>query len=350
MENVKVIAWEFLLKLGFENLPVNAMTINGKTEDIRIASYAEAQDYITNMEYEQYTQKYNGFAAYEKNIVRIFYDDALTSAERNFTICHELGHYALGHTSSNHILGKSKNEAVQNEQEEEADAFAYAFLSPAPILLAININAPAEISRLTGLSAQRADKAVLHVIKEKNIQHTAIEGMLIERFHTFIECNQKYALACQQNSYNSISCIKEPALRTKNIKKLLLSFIICILLCTFLTLALHLKNNTAWLNSIQTAASIPLQEPIQKPVIASFDKTTVSMPEKAQTPLADETIPGDTTTDNSTAVYISTHGQAYHLADCQYIKNKTNVISLTIEEVQTMGLRKCKVCWKDSSN
>ena len=47
--------------------------------------------------------------------------------------------------------------------------------------------------------------------------------------------------------------------------------------------------------------------------------------------------------DNST-YYITSSGTHYHRTGCQYIKYKTNVISITFDEVKTLNLEPCEEC------
>lgn len=42
--------------------------------------------------------------------------------------------------------------------------------------------------------------------------------------------------------------------------------------------------------------------------------------------------------------YITSSGIHYHKVNCQYIKNKTNIISITLEEANSLNLKPCKEC------
>lgn len=48
-----------------------------------------------------------------------------------------------------------------------------------------------------------------------------------------------------------------------------------------------------------------------------------------------------------TTVYITNSGKKYHLPECRYIKNKTNVIECSMSEAINMGYHPCKVCVGD---
>lgn len=51
--------------------------------------------------------------------------------------------------------------------------------------------------------------------------------------------------------------------------------------------------------------------------------------------------------DASLTVYKTKSGDKFHLSDCQYVKNKSNTISLDYQEALNAGLEPCKVCTPD---
>ena len=67
------------------------------------------------------------------------------------------------------------------------------------------------------------------------------------------------------------------------------------------------------------------------------------------------TMPSSTETEiNSNAddtdvemVCVTTSGDKYHLPDCQYVRDKTNITTLTLDEAINMGYEPCKVCIGD---
>lgn len=49
---------------------------------------------------------------------------------------------------------------------------------------------------------------------------------------------------------------------------------------------------------------------------------------------------------NSDELYVTASGTKYHIKGCQYIKDKTNLISITIEEAEKLSISPCKRCIK----
>lgn len=49
----------------------------------------------------------------------------------------------------------------------------------------------------------------------------------------------------------------------------------------------------------------------------------------------------------STLVYKTKYSNKIHLPDCQYVKNKSNTVSLDYEEALNAELESCKVCKPD---
>ncbi len=54
--------------------------------------------------------------------------------------------------------------------------------------------------------------------------------------------------------------------------------------------------------------------------------------------------------DPNTIVYIASAGQKFHKAGCMYIKDKSNVIELTLEEAQALKKEPCSKCFGDGSS
>lgn len=44
------------------------------------------------------------------------------------------------------------------------------------------------------------------------------------------------------------------------------------------------------------------------------------------------------------AVYITSHGQKFHLPDCRYVNDRTNITEMTIEKAMDKGYSACSVC------
>lgn len=52
----------------------------------------------------------------------------------------------------------------------------------------------------------------------------------------------------------------------------------------------------------------------------------------------------------TTIVYITHTGKKYHLSGCRYIKDKNNLIEISIEEAEAAGYEPCKVCFERNDN
>ena len=47
-------------------------------------------------------------------------------------------------------------------------------------------------------------------------------------------------------------------------------------------------------------------------------------------------------------VYKSLYGKVYHKnKDCHYIKNKDNILTMTVTEAENIGLKPCSECFND---
>lgn len=52
----------------------------------------------------------------------------------------------------------------------------------------------------------------------------------------------------------------------------------------------------------------------------------------------------------TTIVYVTHTGKKYHLSGCWYIKDKNNLIEISIEEAEAAGYEPCKVCFERNDN
>lgn len=74
-------------------------------------------------------------------------------------------------------------------------------------------------------------------------------------------------------------------------------------------------------------------------------KNTTSIPDPILPPTVTPFIQSELTqADEHTTYYITPTGTKYHLPDCQYVKNNSNIISIT--NPQEQGYLPCKVCLK----
>ena len=52
----------------------------------------------------------------------------------------------------------------------------------------------------------------------------------------------------------------------------------------------------------------------------------------------------------TTIVYVTHTGKKYHLSGCQYIKDKNNLIEISIDEAEAAWYEPCKVCFEQNDN
>lgn len=71
-------------------------------------------------------------------------------------------------------------------------------------------------------------------------------------------------------------------------------------------------------------------------------KNHFSAVEKIEKPNITTTVPLDNNQDD--LFYVSSSGTHYHTSDCQYIKYKTNIIPVSLSEIEKLNLEPCEDC------
>lgn len=74
---------------------------------------------------------------------------------------------------------------------------------------------------------------------------------------------------------------------------------------------------------------------------AGEQKPSYSPPEVTSTPSSPNV------NSHSDLTYVTVHGKKYHKADCQYIKYKTNITELSIEDAESLQLEPCSICFEN---
>lgn len=120
-----------------------------------IFSYSEGERLMEELGVLPY-KNFEGFTVFIDNEYIIFYKDELPYPEKMFVIAHEIGHIVLEHTYCG-VMGKSPDEAMENEQEQEADVFAYQFIAPVCVLKRYGVKTVQDIEKLTVLTGWRAE-------------------------------------------------------------------------------------------------------------------------------------------------------------------------------------------------
>lgn len=315
MENVKAKAWKFLIQHKLTELPQDLLSLNEKDVGFKIVSYEEGKEYIEALELIEYAQMNKGFSINDYGRFTIFYDDNLSYSERNYIIAHEIGHYDLGHTSYNKVLGKSNNKKTENMQEKEADIYSLAFLSPSPILVEMEIHSPSEIARITGLPKSLARKAAIDIINECDIKRTGIELELIDIFHDTIK---KYS----KREYLYKRTINEIATNSEIDIKFIIKSIIWLLGSILIFISSIIFSNAVY---------------SKKSPVYIFSETKF---EEQNFKKMNEYIDN---LEDTNKVYITSSGLKYHIYNCQYIKNR-ECTEVTIEYAKQLNYTPCQVC------
>ena len=148
-------AWDVLLKCGICELPVDLQKVC-KGLGIGLFSYSQGYRIIQKFGLVQYAIGADGFLFQIDDFAIAFYNQQQSKGRRNFTIAHEIGHFALGHANTDGAVRRepgSKNDS----DEIEANSFAAQLLTPACILRALKIDGTYAIASSCGVSLQAAN-------------------------------------------------------------------------------------------------------------------------------------------------------------------------------------------------
>ena len=215
----------------------------------------------------------------------VFIRAGLSANDRRLLLAHELGHIVLGHMSDCSVLGYTPAGLIDEGQEDEANEFALEFLAPTCILSQKRINTPQLISAATLLDDKRSRLVADEVRNHK--KHTDYEAKL---------CNQ----------FNEI--------KEKNIKiRYIVVAIITALILVTATITVNYKSQ----ENIEQTQVIQEATPTSEPQIMDID------------------------------VVVTKSGQKFHTPNCKHIKDKPNLIHMTINEAIQAGYEACEDCKPD---
>ena len=217
----------------------------------------------------------------------IFIRSNLSANDRRLLLAHELGHIVLGHMSDSSVLGYKPGGLIDEGQEDEANEFALEFLAPVCVLSKKHINTPQLISATTLLDDKRSRLVADEVQHHK--KYTEYEEKLCDQFNEIKEKNIK-------------------------IKYIVVAIITAIILITA-TMTTGRKNNQP---NIEQTQVIQEATPTPAPQIMDID------------------------------VVVTKSGQKYHTLGCKHIKDKSNLIHMTINEAIQAGYEACEDCKPDN--
>lgn len=217
----------------------------------------------------------------------VFVRSGLSSNDKRMLLAHELGHIVLGHMSDSSVLGYKPGGLINEGQEDEANEFALEFLAPVCILCKNHISTPQLISETTLLDDKRSNLVADEVRKHK--KYTEYELKLCNQFSTKKEINIK-------------------------IRYVAMAIITALILITA-TMTTDRKNNQP---NIEQTQVIQEATPTSEPQIMDID------------------------------VVVTKSGQKFHTSNCKHIKDKSNLIHMTINEAIQAGYEPCEDCKPDN--
>lgn len=189
-EYIRLQAYEFILLLGINSLPIKLNNLSEQKLGLRIVSYSKAQEVIRLMKFEQLANERKCFTILELKL--ILYSDELSYSERMCAILHEFGHYRLGHKSVGKILGDIDEAGLKRIQEDEADYFMYCVLAPIPILAQYKDLDCFNFIYLTKLPVETGQQLWYEVSLEIEEYNNTVEKQLEARFSESVSTTELY--------------------------------------------------------------------------------------------------------------------------------------------------------------
>lgn len=246
------------------------------------------------------TPLYNSpaFLSIDSNKKRTLYFNSNTRY-CNFYIFHEIAHYLLGH----------ENDSPQNEIE--ADLLACILAAPIE-----NLPSTVKSARdLSSISQLPIDKAEMYWDEIKKNLPKSQKKILISAGIVFIAFLTVICFNCF-NSTRDTNGNNEAKKTT-----------------TYTVAEFRAKN-------FEATSNIP--EPVTEK-LETIEKSETVTEETATTEIDKKSEALDQHEDK---FYITSSGTHYHKADCQYVKNKTNIISVSYKDIDNLKVKPCKKCIK----
>lgn len=292
MSRIEQVAYQYRLNHGIDDFPCNTNNL------IRIV---KLNGCIVKTYKSEEIKKYKLFSKCESNEafttlidkrIYVFYDPDISEEKLTFALAHELGHISCGHYWYEH---------QEDWHEDEADEFAFSFLAPLCYLSMLNIKSSEDISGFTGLERTKCEILYGRLIeyRKKNKSLDATENALIDLL---------------------------PATK-RNVKKIIVDSLVVI-------------------SSIIISALMLISSFSSKALKTDVDIPFASLPEITEEIIEPESNVVSSLESEDTIVYITVTGKKYHLPDCQYINNKSNLTDMYVHEAESYGYKPCSICFK----
>lgn len=286
-------AVQLLISNNISRLPITTQTIEQIltskgwtiiTYDIQNNSHVELTKKIGVYDIAKKEKAFTYYNTDNKKIV--FIRTGLSNNNRRLLLAHELGHIELSHLSEFAVLGYKPFGLIDDEQEDEANEFALEFLAPICVLSKLHMTNIKTISSVTLLDTKQS-RLVYDAVKNHK-KYTEYELQL---------CNQ-------------FSVTK----KEKNLKiRYAVTAIITALILVTATITAKYKSQ----ENIEQTQVIQKATPTSEPQIMDID------------------------------VVVTKSGQKYHTLECKHIKDKSNLVHMTINESIQAGYQPCEDCKPD---
>lgn len=300
----RLFAEKALINAGIKRLPILSKHIQRYLENQgwEFISYnlddEESLKILNRLNLLDHAKHNSGFSYSNGKTRIIFYRNDLSEKEKVIVFAHELGHIKIGHLSSFGALGYDAG-FITKPQEDEANDFAVEFLAPTYVLNQLHVNTISDVQKYTLLDANHCGTALSNVqTKEPNAENNIEVATLFKAY---------------------IKDIHKGKHKQKLLNSLWFATPIAIIILSMTLLAHNALFNKQPDNVYQIPSAI----------------TTTPMPSD----IPETSIPNTTET-----VLVTSTGKKYHLPDCRFVKNKTNIKSLSIEEAIEEGYEPCDVC------
>lgn len=282
-----------LLKHYISRLPITLEELEriAKEKSWILDTYQETSEFLHKANLAEFVKKHKAFTTIFDGYTMILYDGQLPYAEKLQCICHEMGHVVLRHTTERGIVGLCAEPERMLAQEAEADAFAAEMMAPACVMFERGVK---DIQSLIDTNLISDDQAVKHI---RNITHSADsdeERRLCDRLNGPAKLPEKKG--------------KSPSL-TRKYKIMVAAFLAIAAVAIAFPFNVYPKRENTSVTSVSTVSTVTEAE------------------------------------DGENTVYVTVSGEKYHKKGCYHIKNKDNLVELSIEDAEAAGYEPCKDCF-----
>lgn len=339
--SIQKIAWNFILNNDISEFKISLDTITDivKKNGWYINTYNDSSDIMKDLKISNEHKNKKGFTyanlkANNEIEYFIFFQNNLSYGDKIFVILHEIGHIMINHTycrNCGNILGRNSDDGVNVKQELEADMFAFEVLAPSHILEQLDNNTAEEIKNISLLSYDDALKYIteLHKYKHEGEDLSELKNKLSKQY-------KKYMYNIKKNEFKKVI--------SKNmfVKSMFLGLITLSIISVFSTL--HLINTNSKLKKhigITDLSNTEIESQLYPSIFPTMPLTELQLENTTESPDANIS---EKNYVNEKTVYVTSSGKKYHLQDCRYVKNKTNIQKFGINDALKSGYKPCSVC------